>query len=266
MNAITTTGPVGLIPQNMQQAVPLAEMMTKARTLPSHFHGPDKVGDALMVVEQAMRWQMSPFAVAQCTSVISGKLMYEGKIVAAAVQHVGGIEGYFDYQFSGAGESRVIRVTALRRGETQPKEIELALKDARTANKFWTTQPDQQLVYAGTRVWARRWTPGVMLGVYSPEEMEAVAPRDTFTGPTIEAQAEAVTPPEPKKRTTREWLDDLETQLVQMDRDMVDQRIAADDVQMALDKLTNGALDRLNGIVKAALERTAADPADAHYT
>jgi hypothetical protein len=36
----------------------------------------------------------------------------------------------------------------------------------------WQTQPDQQLMYHGVRVWARRHTPELMLGVYSPEEFD----------------------------------------------------------------------------------------------
>ena len=68
----------------MDEALRLAEFMARARTLPKHLQA--SPGDCLMVVEQAMRWGMSPFAVAQATSVISGKMMYEGKLVAAAVE------------------------------------------------------------------------------------------------------------------------------------------------------------------------------------
>ena len=46
------------------------------------------ISTCLVVIEQAMRWGMSPFAVAQCTSSIGGKLMYEGKLVAAAVESI----------------------------------------------------------------------------------------------------------------------------------------------------------------------------------
>jgi hypothetical protein len=59
------------------------------------------------------------------------------------------------------------------------------LADAKTSNSLWTKQPDQQLVYAGTRVWARRHAPEVMLGVYAPEEFDRAEP---FTGPTIDAE------------------------------------------------------------------------------
>lgn len=168
----------GLVPHNMDEALRLAEFMSRARTVPKHLQ--DSPGDCLMVVELAMRWGMSPFAVAQGTSVISGKLMIEGKLVAAAVEASGAITGHIDYAFTGEGDARAITVSATRRGETNPREVIVALKEARTNNEMWKRQPDQQLVYHGVRVWARRWTPAVILGVYSREEM----------GPIIEGTAE----------------------------------------------------------------------------
>jgi hypothetical protein len=169
--------------------VRLAEMMSRAKLVPAHLQG--SPGDCLMVVEQAMRWQMSPFAVAQCAASIKGKLMFEGKLIAAAVESSGAVEGFLDYQFSGEGAGRKIVVSGRRRGEAEPRTVEVALKDAKTDNRMWQIQPDQQLVYHGARVWARRWTPAVILGVYSPEEFStAPAPVDTFVGPTIDATPE----------------------------------------------------------------------------
>lgn len=276
MNAVVPhtqqqTGGTGLVPQNMNDAMRLADMMTRAKTLPEHLRGPDKVGDALMVVEQAMRWNMSPFAVAQCTSVISGKLMFEGKLVAAAVQHSGIIEGHFDYKFSGVGADRKVTVLATRRGETEPREFELALKDAKTNNGMWVKQPDQQLVYAGTRGWARRWAPGVMLGVYAPEEFDpAQQPAQAFDGTTIDAEptrmAEGAHPePQPeqaRKKTVAEFLDGLQRDFdaaIVAGRDEVDRLVASEDVQKALDRFINGNKARLDGMIKDALDRTEDD-------
>jgi hypothetical protein len=72
------------------------------------------------------------------------------------------------------------------KGEAKPREVTVFLADAKTSNALWTKQPDQQLVYAGTRVWARRHAPEVMLGVYAPEEFDRAEP---FIGPTIDADA-----------------------------------------------------------------------------
>ena len=213
MNAVVPlaqSAPVNpLAPQNFDQAVRLAEMMAKGKLVPSHLQ--NSPADCLLVVEQAMRWGMSPFAVAQCTSVIKTKLMFEGKLVAAAIESSGAIAGSLDYTFSGSGADRTVTVSATRRGETTPRTVEVKLKDARTDNGMWTKQPDQQLVYHGARVWGRRWTPGVVLGVYSREELGTDGtPVDTFTGPTIDAEpqtrasinasvplTEAATQPEP---------------------------------------------------------------------
>jgi hypothetical protein len=183
MNALTTTAPAplssgfALVPRDMREALSLAEMMAKAGFLARELQNP---GSALFVIEQSMRWNMSPFAVAMETSFIQGKPMFSGKIVAAAVTSSGAIAGRLSYAYSGAGDDRQVEVSGLIRGEGEPRSVTVKLKDARTANKVWTTQADQQLAYHGSRVWARRHAPEIMLGVYAPEEMDdtPAPPRD----------------------------------------------------------------------------------------
>lgn len=190
MNAIVPAKPTSsnaLVPQTMEQAFRLADMMASQKLVPKHLQG--SPGDCLMVVEQAMRWNMSPFAVAQATSLVQGKMMYEGKLVAAAVETMGAITGWMDYVFTGENGNRAVIASATRRGESSPREVEVTLAEAKTANQWWSKMPDQMLVYHAARVWARRWTPSVILGVYSPEEMSA-AEVDTFTGTTLDAQPE----------------------------------------------------------------------------
>ena len=183
-----TAAPNPMVAKTMDEAFRMAKAMADAKTLPEHLRG--SPGDCLMVVEQAMRWNMSPFAVAQCTSIIKGKLMFEGKLVAAAIEESGAIIGLIDYRFSGEGENRTVTVSATRKGESEPRTVEMVLKNVQTGNDVWKKQPDQQLCYSGARVWGRRWTPGVMLGVYSDEELENTSKeRDYFNGETIEGTA-----------------------------------------------------------------------------
>ncbi len=195
MSLTTTTTGAGLVPQSMDQAVRLAEMMAQGRLVPNHLQ--KSPGDCLMVIEQAMRWGMSPFAVAQSTSVIQGKLMFEGKLVAAALHSSGALSTRLNYEYTGEGDKRAVRVSATLAGETEPRFVDVRLADAKTTNGMWTKQPDQQLAYHGARVWARRYAPEVMLGVYAPEEMEP-APV-AYPGPTIEARAEPPATPEPDR-------------------------------------------------------------------
>jgi len=72
-----------LVPTTITEAVTLAEVMSKASLVPDHLR--NKPGDCLLVVMQAQRWGMDPVSVAQCTSVVRGKLCYEGNLAAARI-------------------------------------------------------------------------------------------------------------------------------------------------------------------------------------
>lgn len=287
MNAIIKPDVAGaaLVPGTLADAIRLAEVMARAHTVPKHLQ--DSPGDCLMVIEQAMRWQMSPFAVAQATSVISGKLMFEGKLVAAAVETSGAIQGHLDYSFTGHGEDRAVIVSATRRGETEPRSVTVTLKEARTDNRMWRQQPDQQLVYHGARVWARRWTPAVILGVYSREEfgriIDVTPEPETAPEPAkpsaqepaadlkvgdiaapVSAEAQSAQKPA-KRRTIGEWLDNLELQLLTAQTmEDVDLILASREVQEAQQKLKNGAQERLTEMIRMALDRL--QPTDGEVT
>jgi hypothetical protein len=244
----------------MDEAMRLADMMARGKMAPAHFH--NSPGDCLMVIEQAMRWNMSPFAVMLCTSVIRGRLMFEGKIVAAAVENSGAIDGYFDYKFSGTGADRRVTVTATRRGESVPKSVEVTLKDAITDNAWWKKTPDQMLVYHGARVWARRWTPAVMLGVYSPDEFNATdhvgETIDLQSAPVLQPKASQIDPPPARKPSVSAWLYDLSAALhAAHDEDSVQEVMARFNVDAACASLKNGALAKLNEMINDALYRTA---------
>jgi len=273
MSTSITTAPretgvshVVLEPRNMDEALRLAEFMARARTLPKHLQA--SPGDCLMVVEQAMRWGMSPFAVAQATSVISGKMMYEGKLVAAAVETSGAITGQLDYTFTGQGESRSIEVSATRRGETNPRTVTVTLREARTDNQMWKRQPDQQLVYHGARVWARRWTPAVILGVYSREEMGQIIEGE-IVGEIEPIPAPKREPPK-SRQTAAQWLDETARELADaLDTEALNAIMSRPRYMQMRAWLTNGALDRLMFLESEAIERTTApndgvfaDPAD----
>lgn len=157
-----------LVPANMNEAIRLADMMSSSKLVPQHLQ--NQPADCFMVIEQASRWRMSPFAVAQSTSCIQGKLMFEGKLVVAAVHNSGILSRRLDFDFEGEGERLAVIVSGTIRGEDKPRTVRVTLHEAKTNNRMWQQQPQQQLCYSGARVWARRHAPEVMLGVYTPEE------------------------------------------------------------------------------------------------
>jgi len=205
MNALVSA-PIGLQLQTFDDAIRLAKAMSTAGLVPKHLQG--DVGSCLLIVEQAMRWRMSPFAVAQCTSSIGGRLMHEGKLIAAAVKSMGAITGHFDFAWSGEGEDRTILVTATRTGDSEPRQVAVRLGDVQTKNEVWKKQPDQQLAYAGARIWARRWTPEALLGVYAPEEFSTIDGTATEAPPPpppLPKPPPPPPPPEPQWRSDEQW-------------------------------------------------------------
>jgi hypothetical protein len=177
MNELVTVQPAqsyGLVPTTMSEAMQLATMMASAKLVPAALQ--KSPADCLMVIQQAIRWQMDPFAVAQECSVIQGKLMHSGKLVAAVINARGGLADRLSFSYEGQGDDRTITVSGRVSGEAEPRTVTVRLRDAKTANRVWQTQPDQQLMYHGSRVWARRHAPELMLGVYSPEEFDEPVP------------------------------------------------------------------------------------------
>ena len=165
-------------PEGMNQLVRFAELMAQSKaTVPAHLAG--KPADCLAVTMQAAQWGMNPFAVAQKTHIVNGALGYEAQLVNAVVQNSGAIKGRFHYEYRGEGSSLECRVGAVIRGEQDITWNEwLCISSITTKNSpLWKTNPKQQFGYLQVKNWARAHTPGAILGVYTPDELQEAAPR-----------------------------------------------------------------------------------------
>lgn len=165
-------------PEGINQLVRFAELMAQSKaTVPQHLAG--KPADCLAVTMQAAQWGMNPFAVAQKTHIVNGTLGYEAQLVNAVVQRSGAIKGRFHYEYKGEGASLECRVGAVIRGEQEITWNEwLCISSVTTKNSpLWKTNPKQQFGYLQVKNWARAHTPGAILGVYTPDELQDAAPR-----------------------------------------------------------------------------------------
>lgn len=152
-----------------EQMQRVATLLSKSELLPKHLQG--KPADCFLVVAQAFRWGFDPFAVAQSTFVTSGKLGYEGKLIAAVINTSGKLSAPLNYRYSGSGVDRAVTVSGQFKGETEPRLIEGSVKGWQTQNQKWKEMPDQMLAYRGAREWARRHMPEAVLGVQADEEV-----------------------------------------------------------------------------------------------
>ena len=199
MNEVATAGSeevqhatsltLAMDPNSMDKMLRVAEIMAAGRaTVPKHLQ--NNVPDCLAVTMQAMTWGMSPFVVAQKTHLVNGTLGYEAQLVNAVVQASGSISGRFHYEYEGKSPNLMCRVGAVLRGETEITwGMWLGEKDVTTKNSpLWKTNPAQQLGYLQVKNWTRLFSPGSILGVYTPDEIE------TFRPPRDMGAAEVVAP------------------------------------------------------------------------
>lgn len=214
--------------EKMKNLISLAEMMSTAvATVPKHLQ--KNKGDCLAICIQATLWNMSPFAVAQKTHTVNGTLGYEAQLVNAVVASLAPTKDRINYEWFGnwaqvmgkfkegvsktkkdedTGEFKKyrvpnwtledeaglgIRVWATMKGESEPRLLELLLVQARTRNSpLWAEDPRQQLAYLAVKRWTRLHCPDVLLGVYTPDELQEFAP------PKDMGPADVVTPKVPE--------------------------------------------------------------------
>jgi len=173
----------------------VAKLMSSASLAPAHLRGEGKLGDCFLVAAQAFRWRMDPFSVAQHTYVLSGKLGYEGKLIAAVVNSSGKLQGSLDYRYSGSGDQRSVTVSGKLLGDAEPREIVGTVGGWRTTNEQWKKNPDQMLAYRGAREWARRYMPEAVLGIQAEDDLapqRSVTMRDVTPASTPAAAVAAL--------------------------------------------------------------------------
>ncbi|QLN20074.1 recombinase RecT [Escherichia coli] len=174
-------------PEGMNQLVRFAELMAQSKaTVPQHLAG--KPADCLAVTMQAAQWGMNPFAVAQKTHVVNGTLGYEAQLVNAVVSSSNLLTSRLNYRWDGdwskvngktdKSPSLTVTVSAVIKGETEPRELTISMAQAGVRNSpLWEQDPRQQLAYLCVKRWARLHAPDVLLGVYTPDELQETAPR-----------------------------------------------------------------------------------------
>lgn len=182
-------------------------MAQSAVTVPEHLRG--NPADCMAIVMQAMQWGMNPYAVAQKTHLVGGVLGYEAQLVNAVISSSNAIVGRFHYEYEGdwskcatsreeivkkpakgggtydkketvrgwesADEQGLsVRVGAVIRGESEITWGEpVFLSSVITRNSpLWVSNPKQQIAYLALKYWARLYCPAVVLGVYTPDEVE----------------------------------------------------------------------------------------------
>lgn len=154
----------------------------------------------MLVFDLADRWKLPPLSIAQCISIVHNKVVYEGKLIQAALDSSLGVTLYPWWTGErGTLEYRIFlsdtpwddmsdeQLAALRPGvqirgrriiDGSVAEWRTFKKNSTEATPAWSGAATQnQLLYRGSREWARRYEPAHLLGVYGDDEIEQIQSR-----------------------------------------------------------------------------------------
>jgi hypothetical protein len=166
-------GPSGINFTNAAEVMAFANMMAQSGfAVRKEFR--NQPGACLALVDDAIRFGMSPYALARGAYMVNDQLAYESKIVAAIIIGRAAIVDLPDYAFDGTGgEMRCTVSIKLSSGRTithtSPPVGQIGPKNS----PLWKTDPEQQLGYYTIRAMARRHFPHTLAGIYDLEEIAA---------------------------------------------------------------------------------------------
>ena len=165
---------MSFVPNSMGEALQLAKVMAASTFVPNHCR--QNEGNCLAIIMQAGRWGMDPFAVANKAYFTKDGAppAFESQLVNAVVNSSGALHGRLSIHLEGEGEKLRCTVTGYLKADpnnVKTKTQSIARVSVRNS-PLWKSDPDQQLAYYTTRAWARLHCPEVLLGVYTPDEME----------------------------------------------------------------------------------------------
>lgn len=178
----------GIALENMGQVMEFAKLMAvSGSAVPGYLRG--NPGGCLAICSRALRWQMDPFAVAEKSYQVVNKgeerIAFEAQLVHAVITARAPLKTRLRHEILGEGDQRRCKVSGLFRGEERPHEYTSPtlkeMLDARPKRRdgggyggspLWETVPEVQLAYSTVRQWCRLFASEVLLGVYTPDELD----------------------------------------------------------------------------------------------
>lgn len=169
---VSSTG--GLVFNNFNEMMEAAKLMALSQVaVPKHLR--ENPGACLAVIVQAASWGMSPFAVANKSYSVNDRLAYESQMINAVVLNRAPIKGRLKYKYDGDGPTLRCTVSAETTDGDIVEYVSPMVKDIKVKNSpLWTQDPSQQIAYYASRALCRRHFPDVILGVYTPEELDEI--------------------------------------------------------------------------------------------
>lgn len=191
-NVMASNRPMGLTPQNIDEALRMADIMAKASIVPKDYQG--NPGNILVAIQWGAELGLPPLQAMQSIAVINGRPALWGDAVIALVRGSGLLDSIHEEV-----TDTLATCTVKRRGE-EPAARNFSMEDAKRAGLLgkqgpWSQYP-KRMLQMRARAWALRDVfPDVLRGVHVAEEAQDI-PTERSMGP-----AEVVPMPASSSRT-----------------------------------------------------------------
>ena len=192
MNAIAKTGGAGfsLQPQNVTEAMQMAEMLSKSQMIPKNYQ--NKPQDTLVAMMMGSELGLHPIQALQNIAVINGKPSIYGDAMLALVQNhsaFGGIQESFD-------EAAQVATCIVWRKSGEKHTVTFSQADAKQAGLWgkpgpWTQYPKRMMTFRARGFALRDQFADALAGLISREEAEDMPERDMGNAQRHEQPKEA---------------------------------------------------------------------------
>lgn len=267
-----------LVPRTFDQLVTFADLAAASELVPKDYR--NKPANVMIAVQMGSELGLSPMQSLQSIAVINGRPGVWGDGLIGLCRQSPLCEDIIE-TFEGAGESLTAVCVAIRRGK-QPVTSRFSVADAKRAGLWgkdvWAKYPDRMLQNRARGYALRDAFPDVLRGLKTVEELRDIPP-DSYRGVTLDAAAESTSGQQPpaarstpgqaapspspaaaegtaKRRTAREWLDDLRASLAACaDEDAVHAIAGSATVRQALEWLKDAGKEEVHAMLAEAIER-----------
>lgn len=251
--------------------------------------------DAICIaIQMGSELGLAPMQALQNIAVVNGRPSIWGDALPALCR-ASGICAYIREWHDGEGDALTYYCEAKRKDDPHPIRSQFSVAEAKQAGLWqekptvtkrgrdgsyeapsgpWYSYRPRMLQMRARGFGLRDAFPDVLKGLITTEEARDIPFEETGLTPSLPAARQTVAqdigddlpdhakgePPTaaPKRKTWADLLDEIEADFTKaLIRDEVDAVLAGGTVQKALDNATNGTRDRLNAIIKAAIDRTA---------
>lgn len=276
-------------PQSFGELAQFAQMAAKSQMVPKDFQ--NKPENIMLAVQMGSELGLAPMQALQNIAIVNGRPSVWGDALPGLCRQSGVCQDIREW-IEGEGDNMVAYCEATRVGSA-PIRQSFSVADAKRAN-LWRTEPKvkksgrdgpyetdsgpwysypKRMLQMRARGFALRDAfPDVLRGLISAEEARDI-PSETFRGTTLDVAPERTTGEhigdeiparvmEPPKRTVKQFLDALQAEMSEAmaaadPRAAFDAIVTREDVRRAETTLTNGAKERLDGIVQTAVAQLA---------